>query len=315
MNWWQIIAVIVGIVAALFGVYIQGQNVSFQDYQNEIRRKNELISQLKDQVSKASSDIDAAQKTPQQQEARSKIADLEKRLREMDAEAASQKSQYEAKISRLEKQLRATVATADAQAKQYEGELSDYKEKIRILKKESTNQATEINRLKEEVKEIKGKTAPGPTYPSSPSRQLPTFPSKSSMPGPVYESGIAFEAVSCKRIGTKISVGLRITNNNANEERLFICGTGRPSDFSYADPSFLYDMQGNKHAASYVRFANQSGTDRVGQTMPSRLAMSAEITFENVPQIGDRVTVRVGGSTSEFGGKIYPVLRDIPVSE
>ncbi|MBI5568762.1 MAG: hypothetical protein HY914_02355 [Desulfomonile tiedjei] len=262
----------------------QVTNLNLSQTQNQPAPKDDHTAPI-DQIGKPSHDLEELRKRISQDQTR--IRDLEKQLWEKNTEAASQKERCE----------------ADA---------SGYRKKIAALQNKNDAQETKIDLQQQEMAALKRKLSS-----LQDSRRHPQ-PNASTqiMPGPVFVDNFAFAPVSCKREGTRIIVGLLITNNGPDDRQLFICGRGNPSQFYYADPSYLVDTQGNWHAASQVKFANKSAMDRVGRKMPSRFSMPAELIFDNVPPTGDRVMLKLGTSDSDLGGKMYPEpIRDIPVSK
>jgi TolB-like protein len=119
-----------------------------------------------------------------------------------------------------------------------------------------------------------------------------------------------FEAKSCKMSGKKIICEITVTNTKVKEDRISINGEGY-----WGDGSYLYDEFGNQYRATEVQFGTFVSNTHVLQSIPPSLPVVVKLKFEDVLVDTKIVSIRIGCYLIDGKGKVYPVLRNIPVTK
>ncbi|UCH97550.1 MAG: hypothetical protein JSV88_12060 [Candidatus Aminicenantes bacterium] len=121
-----------------------------------------------------------------------------------------------------------------------------------------------------------------------------------------------FEAKYCKMSGQKIIFGILLINKSEKEKRISINGKG---GFIEGDGSYLYDELGNQYLSTEVQFGTFTDKTIVIQSLPPSLPVLVKLKFEKILTDVRTVSIRISCNLRDGIGKVYPVLRNIPVTK
>jgi hypothetical protein len=223
----------------------------------DIKQKDSRIKELVDQLNQKVNETEFLRKKVESQpdtDCSAKVKDCEKRLVEM---GRKQKMNYD-----LQKQAKVQLKTSE-QAKTFD----------KIENKNSPSTKDNANRPSQESQSAQNQALR------------------------VQADNFIFEAVKCTKIGKNIHVEIRIVNYVAVEESLTLSARGQSAvyqDGTRFSPSYLIDYRGNRYSASYIQFGNESSRDQVERKLAPGLPIIANLMFEGVEFVTDKVAVQIG---------------------